>query len=67
MTIWLSVIIAIIAILMKVVYKGKGAGAPIPFCSHARKTESRRGVNAIGILFIYYSERRFLRHVYPAE
>ena len=37
MTIWLSVIIAIIAILMKVVYKGKGA--PIPFCSHARKTE----------------------------
>ena len=31
MTIWLSVIIAIIAILMKVVYKGKGAGA--------RKTE----------------------------
>ena len=31
MTIWLSVIIAIIAILMKVVYKGKGAGAPIPF------------------------------------
>lgn len=40
MTIWLSVIIAIIAILMKVVYKGKGAGAPIPcFASHARKTE----------------------------
>lgn len=39
MTIWLSVIIAIIAILMKVVYKGKGAGARIPFCSHARKTE----------------------------
>lgn len=39
MTIWLSVIIAIIAILMKVVYKGKGAGAPIPFCERASKTE----------------------------
>lgn len=52
MTIWLSVIIAIIAILMKVVYKGKGAGAPIPFCSHARKTEWGPKIGIIYLIFV---------------
>lgn len=31
--------IHIIAIVMKDVCRGMGAGAPIPFCSRARKTE----------------------------
>ena len=52
MTIWLSVIIAIIAILMKVVYKGKGAGAPIPFCSHARKTDWDPEIGIIYLIFV---------------
>ena len=52
MTIWLSVIIAIIAILMKVVYKGKGAGAPFRF---ARTLAKRNGTQNRYYLFDFRS------------
>nr|DAJ14659.1 MAG TPA: hypothetical protein [Siphoviridae sp. ctEfY6] len=37
---------------MKGVYKRKGAGAPIPFCSHARKTEWDPEIGIIYLIFV---------------